>query len=95
MDGKKEANKRIFQAQILLERIDDLAYKARAKLSVIGTGLNGEWDKIADLQEKLKTIRYALRDHREGGLCSIDESMMLALEKHAAQQKKKKKRSKR
>jgi hypothetical protein len=72
---KALASKRLEQAEDFLLQSIGLIERARAEISVIGTGLNQNWSKLGDLQEKLKTQMYDLQRCRDSGRCDLDETM--------------------
>ena len=79
----KAAAKRVQRAETILYRVSEKLGEAMVQLSVVGTGLNQQWGKIADLQTDLKSVMYSLRRCRESGLCNLDETTSRMLEKKA------------
>lgn len=80
MNTVKAAEKRILNAETLLDEINEDLRKAFVELSVI-VGLGQQCPKLRKLGEEVKKLRYSLRDVRESGVCDLDSTTAAMLPK--------------
>jgi predicted metal-dependent hydrolase len=84
MNTVKAAEKRIREAETLLQRASDEITHAQAKLSVI-VGLRTQCADLRKIQGEIKACMYRLQVDRESGCCDLDS---VAADFLAKQQKK-------